>query len=157
MPNYLEIDKLSQAGKGVTNGYDDSTEREFFIKELPSLFGDPEIEIRRNNEKARCDLSERGPKDWGHVSIFERKYNGLMKYNEQVPVLYIWTDKHMKEMYVLNLRDINPKDYPLQKVYYTAAKIKMGFPNIRDPKAEFKHPRDYHVRIPLEKVHHHIF
>ena len=137
MPNYLEIDKLSQAGKGVTNGYDDSTEREFFIKELPSLFGDPEIEIRRNNEKARCDLSaykngkliyyieldksgnifsERGPKDWGHVSIFERKYNGLIKYNEQVPVLYIWTDKHMKEMYVLNLRDINPKDYPLQKV-----------------------------------------
>ena len=48
MPNYKTVDRLSRAGKGVTNGYDDSEEREFFIKELTSLFGDPDIKIKGN-------------------------------------------------------------------------------------------------------------
>jgi hypothetical protein len=179
MANYKPIGQLARAGKGVTNGYDDSEEREFFIKELPSLFGDPEIEIKGNNKMARCDLSaykngnlfmyieldrsgndfsKKSPKDWGHVSIFGRKYNGLFEYNKQAPVLYIWTGSNFKEeFYVLNLRDINLKDYPLQKVYYTKAKRNKGWPDINDPNAVFEFPFDYHAQIPLDKVHHYIF
>ena len=151
------VSDLSTTGKGVNNTYDDSEEREVFIKEFNQLW--PKWSIVANDKICPCDLSaynecgnlmafielDRGGTDWnkmywGYASVLERKQDSMLLCNNIAPVIMLWTNKSMSKYVILNLRDVNVLDFPLQEISYKKKRNK----------TTFIHPFDFHRRIPLK-------
>ena len=151
------VSDLATTGKGVNDTYDDNIERKLFAEEYANLW--PNWTICINDEFHPCDLCaidsqnnimaymelDRAGNDWqeiywGYLSILERKEENMLMYNQEAPVLMNWINQSMTKYCVLNLREVNILDYPLQKIPYKKNRHK----------TEWKHPIDFHRRIPLE-------
>ena len=151
------VSDLSTTGKGVACTYDDNTEREVFVEEFSRLW--PEWNVCLNPKMHACDLSaydsqnnikafielDRAGQDWqkiywNYLSILERKEENMLMYNREAPVLMVWINQSMSKYCILNLREVNILDYPLQKIPYKKNRNK----------TIFEHPFDFHRRIPLK-------